>query len=74
LTTNTTEEVVGQEIMVKVTSDLELKALPSGTYLGTALITDQRGDEYYSQVMCYEMSNGHIADAYVDPSFRGSSW
>lgn len=74
LTTNTTEEVVGQEIMVKVTSDLELKSLPSGTYLGTALITDQRGDEYYSQVMCYEMSNGHIADAYVDPSFRGSSW
>lgn len=53
---------------------LSLKSLSDGYYLATAVITDIRGDEYYSPVMSYEISGGKITNRAVDESFRGTSW
>ena len=53
---------------------LTLRGLDDGYYLGTAVITDIRGDEYYSPVMGYYLTGGKIKNRMVDESFRGASW
>ena len=53
---------------------LTLRGLDDGYYLGTAVITDIRGDEYYSPVMGYYVTGGKIKNRMVDENFRGASW
>lgn len=53
---------------------LTLRGLDDGYYLGTAVITDIRGDEYYSPVMGYYVTGGKIKNRMVDENFKGASW
>ena len=67
------EEICGKEIKYKGTSKIELVNLPDGDYLQSVVITDLRGDEYYSPVVMSSMRNGKSIKLETNPSFVGSS-
>lgn len=68
------EEESKESVVFEKGLKLALRGLDDGYYLGTAVITDIRGDEYYSPVMGYNVSGGKITNRMVDENFRGSSW
>ena len=69
-----TEEESEESVTFGKDTKLTLKGLDNGSYLATAVITDIRGDEYYSPVMRYVVSGGKITKREVDEVFKGSSW
>ena len=50
LKTGTSKTETGKSILFSGRTDLEYRPLPEGDYVASAVITDQRGDSYYSQV------------------------
>ncbi len=73
LETQDKEECEGEAITVKKSTKIELKGLDDGYYLTSAVITDVRGDEYYSPVMAYTMKGGKVIDRALDDGFYDSS-
>lgn len=53
---------------------LQLEPLPTGQYLSTAVITDPRGDSYYSSVISSTMERGSMQNWKEDPRFFGSDY
>ena len=54
--------------------DLEFRPLPDGDYVSAAVITDQRGDSYYSAVAGSTLSKGLMKDWQSAPDFYGRSY
>ena len=55
-------------------TDLQLKPLPDGYYLSTAVISDQRGDSYYSAVIGATVNRGSIGGWSADERFYGRDY
>lgn len=55
-------------------SDLELRPLPEGDYLSTAVISDQRGDSYYSEVVGSTLERGSMKNWRAEPAYFGRDY
>ena len=64
----------GKDIKVGKNTSIELKGLPGGYYLGTAVIGDSRGDVYYSQVVGNKVSGGKVKGRKVESNFMGRDY
>ena len=53
-------EFTGDRIRIGSGSEITLEPLPDGTYLGAIVISDPRGDSYYSGVVGQEVNGGVI--------------
>ena len=65
-------EKEGKSVTFRSGSSIECKTLGNGYYLTTAVITDQRGDRYYSKVVGNTVSGGSVSERKVDATFYGS--
>ena len=63
----------GETIGVGRRSEIKTEKLPSGYYLTAAVISDYRGDVYYSQVVGNDVSGG-VKDRKVDSQFVGRDY
>lgn len=52
----------------------EMSAVSDGTYLNTVVLTDIRGDKYYSGVVEQTISGGNVKDQFVNEDFVGSAY
>jgi membrane protease YdiL (CAAX protease family) len=66
------EEKEGKSVTFGAGSSIDCKPLVDGYYLTTAVITDQRGDRYYSKVIGNTVSHGTVSERKVDPTFFGT--
>lgn len=64
----------GKTIKIKKRSAITSEALPEGYYLSSAVISDSRGDVYYSQVVGNNVSGGKVSDRKVDTEFLGRDY
>ena len=71
---NSYETVNGKQITFGRNTGLQLEPLPAGQYLSTAVITDPRGDSYYSSVISSTMERGSMQNWKEDPRFFGSDY
>ncbi|MBO5998743.1 MAG: hypothetical protein J6P87_03560 [Lachnospiraceae bacterium] len=71
---NSLSNVYGKQITFGRNTRLEMEALPAGEYLSTAVITDPRGDSYYSAVMASTLERGEMKDWRTDPRFFGRDY
>ena len=67
-----TYDVEGDKVKYKNTSKIELVNLPDGDYVQSVVITDMRGDKYYSPVMEGTIKKGKVSSLEVAPEFVGS--
>ena len=73
-TSNIASSVRGKAVTFSARSDLQLKPLPDGYYLSTAVISDQRGDSYYSAVIGATVNRGSIGGWSADERFYGRDY
>ncbi len=66
--------VTGKSVKIKGNTSYEMKTLPKGYYLGSVVITDPRGDSYYSAVAGADIGSGGIKEWKKDDRFRGSNY
>ena len=66
--------VSGKSVKIKSNTSYEMKVLPKGYYLGTVVITDPRGDSYYSAVVGADIGPGGVTGWKTDDRFRGSNY
>lgn len=66
-------EVCGDSIKVKEESRITMEDLPTGSYLSTIVISDSRGDSYYSAVVEQQVEGGNIVSQEVSTDFYGSN-
>lgn len=71
---DTENSVKGTTIKIKNGTDYQMKVLPKGYYLGTVVITDPRGDSYYSAVVGADIGGSGIKRWKIDDRFRGSNY
>ena len=71
---DTESSVYGKSVKIKKNTAFEMKTLPRGYYLGTVVITDARGDSYYSAVVGADIGAGGIREWKTDDRFIGSGY
>lgn len=59
----------GEEIIYSDKTKLLFKTIENGDYVASAVITDQRGDEYYSNIIGLTMLNGRIKNWRVENEY-----
>ena len=64
-------EVDGKKVKYKASSKIQLINLPEGDYVQSVVVTDMRGDAYYSPVVEAHFKNGKASDIKVSPEFVG---
>ena len=64
----------GKTVIIKESPNLKLKALENGTYLFTAVVSDMRGDKYYSAVTTAALSHGSLKDWQKDSRFYARNY
>ena len=64
----------GKSVKIKANTDYRMKVLPKGYYIGTVVITDPRGDSYYSAVLGADIGSGGVSGWKKDDRFRGSNY
>ena len=69
-----TTTVRGDTIKFHATTKLTRELLPKGYYICAAVISDQRGDSYYSAVVGGTVAGDTIKDWTVDKRFYGSNY
>lgn len=67
-------EKQGKKIKYKRTSKIELINLPEGDYVQSVVISDMRGDTYYSPVVEAYFKNGKATSLGVNTEFVGKSY
>lgn len=72
--TNMTTTDQGKEIVFGNDTTVSLRTLPSGYYLTTAVIMDQRGDRYYSCIVGADLADGSIREWKLDSRFYGRDY
>lgn len=70
---NSLETVNGKRISFGKNTRLRLEPLPAGYYLSTAVISDPRGDSYFSAVIGSTMKGGAMEDWRIDSRFYGTA-
>ena len=70
--TNSYDNVNGKQITFGRNTRLQLEPLPAGQYLSTVVITDPRGDSYYSPVISSTMGRSSMQNWKEDPRFYGT--
>ena len=71
LMTNEESEVDGKTVKFGAMSKIEDSKLDSGKYLTSIVISDIRGDEYYSKVVENTVSQGHVTGLRIATEFVG---
>ena len=66
--------VSGKSVKIKKNTSFEMKVLPKGYYVGTVVITDPRGDSYYSAVVGADIGAGGVKEWKTDSRFKGTSY
>ena len=66
---NSTRSIKGKTATFQENTSLKLEMLPKGQYLSSIVITDPRGDSYYSNVLSSRVSGGRMQDWAVDLRF-----
>ena len=64
----------GDVIKIKKSSGIKSEKLPNGYYLNSAVISDFRGDVYYSQVVGNKVTGGKVSERNVDAAFQGRDY
>jgi len=72
--TGETKSVEGKSIRFSVHTSVTREQLPKGYYLTTAVISDSRGDNYYSRVIGATASGRGISEWKVDEAFFGRDY
>ena len=67
-------EVNGKSVRFGSSTGIMRKSLKNGYYPGVIAIFDQRGDEYYSQVVGHTVSGGKISKTETDSLFFGRAY
>lgn len=67
------KEIEGDKVKYKPSSKIELINLPEGDYVQSVVVTDMRGDTYYSPVVEAHFKNGKASDIRTNPEFVGKS-
>ncbi len=70
---NTTSQA-GSTVTYRATTKAAMKPLPRGSYLEAIVLTDIRGDDYYSAIVEQTIKAGKIVDQTVNADFAGSSY
>ena len=65
-------EKCGKKIYITTNSAIESLPLPDGEYLSTIVITDPRGDSYYSAVVEQKLMSGRIVIQEINTDFYGT--
>ena len=60
-----------KKIVIRKRSKISSEKLPDGYYLNSAVISDYRGDIYYSQVVGNTVSGGKVSERKTDNGFIG---
>lgn len=63
------EEKQGKKISYRSNSSISCNPLGNGYYYSTAVITDQRGDRYSSEIVGCTVSQGRVTERTVNPDF-----
>ena len=71
---NSISNVSGKQITFDNKTSLQMEALPSGQYLSTAVITDPRGDSYYSAVIASTMERNSMQNWRTDARFYARAY
>ena len=71
---NSTGNVNGTRITFSEKTSLKLEPLPDGYYLSTAVISDPRGDSYYSAVVGATLKDGALTGWQTDARFYGRDY
>lgn len=71
---NEKREEEGESIKIKKSTRISLEPLPNGYYLSTAVISDQRGESYYSAVVGNKISGGRVKERKIDKKFSGRAY
>ena len=66
--------IEGRKLTLKKNTKVRMEPLPSGYYLGSVVITDPRGDSYYSTVLGANADQNGIEEWCVDDRFVGSDY
>lgn len=72
--TNSTSFLHGESIILREKTNLQYEPLPAGSYLSTAVISDPRGDSYYSAVIASTMKGGTMTDWQTDARFMARDY
>ena len=72
--TGETRNINGKSVTFSAGTSITLEKLPNGYYLSTAVISDTRGDSYYSQVVGSTMSGKEMKDWTLDERFFGRDY
>lgn len=67
-------EVQGKSVKLTANSKIERQMLPNGYYLCSDVITDQRGENYYSAIVGHTIAGGKLTDRAVDQNFIGRDY
>lgn len=73
LTKNTESRQDSEEKIVFSSSEVTMKSLPDGEYLNAIVLTDIRGDQYYSGVVEQTIENHSISSQKISADFVGTS-
>ena len=71
---NSTGTQNGKSVTFKENTRLKREAMPAGTYLSAAVITDPRGDSYYSAVLSSKMAGSAMGSWAIDTRFIGRAY
>ena len=71
---NESREEEGDSIKIKKSTRISLEPLPDGYYLSSAVISDQRGESYYSAVVGNKISGGRVKERKIDKKFSGRAY
>lgn len=64
-------EFYGEKVKYKTTTEIKYENLPAGDYLQSVVISDLRGDRYYSPVVESHINNGKSENLRINPIFVG---
>ena len=63
-----------EEIKIKKSTEITTEKLKTGYYIAAAVISDYRGDVYYSQVVGNKVSGGKVSERSVDSDYVGRDY
>ena len=72
--TGETRHIEGEKVTFRIGINISREMLPSGYYLSTAVISDSRGDNYYSKVIGSSVSGKQIENWTLDERFLGRDY
>ncbi len=71
---STTSTKADSRIVFKLSTKITMGNLPSGSYLDAIILSDIRGDEYYSAIVEQTINSGKITNQMINEDFVGSSY